>query len=113
MEGCIGLNSKVENKYLIAKDLDICIHNSQTFQELQSFKVGSSYEDGKILFLTFNESERLLGMTVGQKLLKNEIKVRELFIFRKNTKKQFVMHKKIEFDFEETCSKFTFCVSCN
>ena len=68
--------------------------------------------DKEILYVTVSPDELKLGICVGQKLIKNVMKVTEIVIYnRESTQSDFGLQKMRDFEFEDACLQFQFSVS--
>jgi tRNA(Ile)-lysidine synthase TilS/MesJ len=70
--------------------------------------VPSKIPGARICSMQLNKNDRYLGISVGTNPIAEDIIIKELYIYKKSSDKQYTLSKQIPFEFRDTCPKFVF-----
>lgn len=107
-EGSLGCNLPNQKCHIISEKQDIIIGDNDDFQVKQQLSIPNSNDGLEILHLAVSHDESKIGVAIGNKLIRDQIKVSEIAIYGKNHLGKYELEKICDWGFEDTCEKFHF-----
>lgn len=108
-EGALGKNLASDNAYVMTDKTNIIINDNQDFSViLQQWQIPNRDKGVEILYQTVSKDEKKIGVAIGKKLIKDEVSITEIAIYKKNAAGKFEIEKLRDWEFTDTCVEFQF-----
>ena len=90
--------------YLITDKFNIIINDNKDFHVVkQQWQIPNRDKGAEILYQTISKDEKKIGVVIGKKLVKDQVKITEIAIYKMNSEGKFEIEKLRDWEFSDTC----------
>jgi hypothetical protein len=106
-EGAVGCELAAANAYALATGTKLVVHNQHDFsvRETLVMKPLNENEDVGVLYISVSQDEKKMGVLLGRRLVRREVEISELLIYRLDRRGRWQLEKQMEYEFDGfTCT---------
>lgn len=107
-EGALGANIKKQGWYVMGKGSTVGIYDQEKFHCRQEFKAPANNDECQVLFITTNRDDSKIGITMGNKGIKDVSIVTDLLVYKMNREGYYELEKARPFEFTFSSPYFCF-----